>query len=292
MIFRLNKRLCIISLIILLALTLTFSGLSLVSSIQTDGEITPKEITLPVLMYHHILNDSSKINDYVITTWQFEDDLRYIQQKGYNTISIAELIAFIEGEGDLPENPILITFDDGFESFYSYAFPLLKKYNAKAVVSIIGKHTDIFSNPEEPHGINYSHLSWDEIKELSQSGLVEIGNHTYDLHGEKSTARFGVKKKQSENEEQYKNVLLEDIGGLNEKIIETTGSNPLVFAYPFGVMTDKSKEVLEELEFKVALTCEEKVNTVKIGSNYPCYLKRFNRSGKYQTYKYFKKMGL
>ena len=79
-----------------------------------------EQLRLPVAMYHHMLTSASRLGDYVISPDQFEADLQYIQKCGYTTVSAAELIDWAENGADLPEKPILITFDDGFESVYQY----------------------------------------------------------------------------------------------------------------------------------------------------------------------------
>ena len=114
-----------------------------------------------------------------------------------------------ENKKELPKNPILLTFDDGAYNNYLYAFPLAKKYNAKFVFSPIGKEADRYEkNKDENPG--YSHANWEKIIEMSKSGLVEIQNHTYNMHGSKKP-RIGCTKAQNENDEKYKEVLTEDL---------------------------------------------------------------------------------
>lgn len=261
-------------------------------SLATDVTVNSEkeQIKLPVAMYHHMLNSPSRLGDYVISPAQFEDDLKYIQKMGYTTITSAELLDFLENDTELPEKPIMITFDDGYESVHEYAYPLLQKYNMKAVISIIGKHTDIFSNQDEPRHVNYSHASWDQLREMQQSGVFEIQNHSYDMHQTKEHPRYGISMKKGESEEAYQAALIKDIGGLNDKIIEEIGVTPTVFAYPFGAISKQSRSILEALGFKVILTCEEKVNTINTDSELPIRLKRFNRANSYSTYDYYSKL--
>ena len=103
---------------------------------KTDGSVS-----LPVLMYHHILESSSRLGDYVISPQQFEADLQFLSVHGYQTVTVLDILRLVQTGGPLPEKPVLITFDDGYESTYAYAFPLLKKYGMTAVVSIIGSYT-------------------------------------------------------------------------------------------------------------------------------------------------------
>ena len=107
----------------------------------------------------------------------------------------------------LPEKPIIITFDDGYYNNLGYAVPLLKKYNMKGVISIVGKYTDAFSETDEAN-LNYGNLRWKDINELISDGTIEFQNHTYNLHT--IGTRRGAMKKSSESLESYKNVLSND----------------------------------------------------------------------------------
>ena len=82
------------------------------------------KVELPILMYHHLSENNSKLNKYTISPSEFKSDLEFIQKNGYTTISINDLINFTNGQ-NLPEKPIMITFDDGYQSVYKYAYPML-----------------------------------------------------------------------------------------------------------------------------------------------------------------------
>ncbi|MBR6521240.1 MAG: polysaccharide deacetylase family protein, partial [Oscillospiraceae bacterium] len=104
-----------------------------------------QSVQLPILMYHHISTDPSRLGDYVVSPETFENDLKYLSRLGYTSISLAELIAYVDGRGSLPEKPIMITFDDGQRSFAEYALPLLEKYDMCAVAAIVGKYADDYT---------------------------------------------------------------------------------------------------------------------------------------------------
>ena len=237
----------------------------------TDG------VELPILMYHGITED--KVSKYVISKKMFEEDLKYISQKGYNTVTADEVIAYVKGEGELPEKPVMLTFDDGYYNNYCYAYPLLKEYNTKAVISIIGKYTDMYTELEEENPA-YSHITWTEVTEMMESGLVEFQNHSYDLHS-LDKGRRGAGKKKNEAESEYQKMLKADVGLLQDKMQENTGYTPTTFAYPFGSISEASYSVLDELGFLASFACEEKVNIIKQGDlNCLKCMNRFLRSDK------------
>ncbi len=173
----------------------------------------------------------------------------------------------------------MLTFDDGYYNNYCYAYPLLEEYNMKAVISIIGKYTDMYSEIDENNPA-YSHITWEQAREMVESGLVEIQNHSYDSHTT-DKGRNGTKKMKGESEAAYAGYMQSDIGRLQDEIEQNLGYRPLVFAYPFGSVSEASYDILEGMGFKMTLSCEEKVNRLTVG-NAECLfmMDRFLRSDK------------
>ena len=87
----------------------------------------------------------------------------------------------------------MLTFDDGYYNNYYYALPLLEKYNCKAVISPIASVSEKFTETKDI-SVTYGHITFDDIKEMSDSGYVEIQNHSYDMHSLKSRKRGRVTK--------------------------------------------------------------------------------------------------
>lgn len=256
-----------------------------VDSAQSDSSASTP---LPVIMYHQITADSNGADKYIVTCEQLESDFKYISENGYTAITAEELYTCVTEGTPLPQKPIMITFDDGCERFLNYAVPLLEKYNLKAVMSVVGNFADRFTTVED-HNLRYSCLNWDEIKQLSESGIVEIANHTYDMHNN-SGGRKGASKKSGESDESYKAALTADVGKMQELTFKYTGKYPVTFTFPYGAMSKNSRSIISEMGFGVILTCEERVN--KITSDPQCLLGigRYNRSGKYSTEKFFNKI--
>ena len=96
----------------------------------------PDIVEVPVLMYHHISDDVT--SSAVVTAETFERHMAALLDEGYSPVSLRELSDFVHGDGELPEKPVVITFDDGYMSNYELAFPILKKYGSKASVFVIG----------------------------------------------------------------------------------------------------------------------------------------------------------
>ena len=270
--------------ILLFLFVLTFVFVLLFSFVFANSE---EYIKVPIIMYHSILKDPARSNKYTITPAVLEEDLKYIKANGYETITISDLISYVYADKPLPPKPIILTFDDGHYNNYGYLYPLLEKYDMKAVISIVGSYTDKFSETNEAN-LNYSYLRWKDINELISSGRVEFQNHTYNLH-DNTHGRIGAKKKKGESDDEYKKILEEDINKLQNEFKENTGYLPTCFTYPFGGISNSSLDIIKELGFKASLSCEEGINKITKNPNSLYLLKRYNRPSYVSTYNIFKK---
>ena len=222
-------------------------------------------VDIPILMYHSISKDASGENEYTISQSRFEGDLKWLRDNGYTTIFPSQLAAYVKEGAMLPSKPVIISFDDGFANNYLYAYPLLQKYNMKAVIALIGIESDlssgdIYRNPE------YSNLTWGEVALLSQSGLIEFASHTYDLHSI-SGGRKGADKKPGESAADYRQVLTSDLVKNQELIESAAGRPPLTFAWPFGAYPpDRSGDpILKDVGFDITFTSYQHTSTVNRG---------------------------
>lgn len=244
-------------------------------------------IAVPIVMYHSILK--SKSGDYTIHPETFENDLKYILSKGYTTITMTDLINYVYNDSPLPENPIIITFDDGYYNNLSYAVPLLHKYNMKAVVSIVGQYTDSFSKSNEANA-NYGYLRWKDINDLITDGCIEFQNHTYNLHSIKN-GRKGCKKLSSESLASYTSILKTDISKLQDEFnTNCNGYIPNTFTYPYGAVSKESNSIIKDMGFKASLSCSSGINYITKDKNCLYLLKRFNRVNHISTQKFFSKL--
>lgn len=242
--------------------------------------------TVVILMYHSLLKDPARHGKYVVSPDLFESDLKYLKELGYSFVGIQELIDFVYSGAPLPKRSVVITFDDGYYNNYLYAYPLLEKYDAKMVISVIGKYTDLYDG-EKPNAY-YSHVTWDMINEMLASGRVEIGNHTYSMHT--NGERRGSKKIKGETDEHYSKILTEDIGKLQAEMFEHTGTYPSVYTYPFGAISNASFGIIADMGFLASLSCAEKPSTVTRGKpeSLRC-LGRFLRPTKISSADFFEK---
>lgn len=286
MIIKIKKKYYVIAALSVVLLLISFASVKAVTVSSAQ-----KGTKLPIVMYHQLTKSESRAGKYVLTLEQFEKDLKFLKNKGYETVTVNQLLDFSEGKGNLPEKAVLLTFDDGCETLYYYALPLLEKYGFTAVGFAVGALADSYTELDD-HNLNYSYLNWSEIKEMCDGGIVDIQSHSYDLH--KNTAnRSGAKKKKGETLEQYSEFLSGDVSKMKEKMLTYTGRAPVAFAYPFGSYSTESENILKKCGIEIVLTCEERVNIIKKAEPECLFrLGRYNRPNGISSESFFEKMGI
>lgn len=205
----------------------------------------PVREPMPVLMYHHMVPEGQDCNVMTITPGKFRADLDIILAKGYTPVLPGELAA----GAPLPEKPILITFDDGYRSNYDLVYPILREYGVKACISIIVLMPDLPTD---------NFCTWEQLREMTDSGLVEVGSHSYRLHnlGEdkgnyEKDGTNGVERRPGESDGDFQARVLDDIQKSHDRIAAELGS-VTCFAYPFGC-TDPDAKALVDALFPVSL---------------------------------------
>lgn len=190
------------------------------------------QIRVPILLYHYVgenPNPSDTARDYLsVTPQKFDEELQYLSQNGYQTISLDTLAAALENGGTLPPKPIILTFDDGYIDFYLNAFPIISKYNFSGTVFIItGKvGQDMF-------------LNWNQIEEMARSGRVIFNSHGI-YHGNLGGLGGGN---------------LDNEVTASKKEIESHTGYPVNFlAYPYGSFSGNVISSLQKAGYVGAVT--------------------------------------
>lgn len=183
-----------------------------------------------VLCYHHIVPDEEAAgtkSEATISVSEFEEQMRYLYDHGYYTASLTDIENFLYFNKQLPERTVLITFDDGYESNYTYAYPILRKYGLHAVIFLIGGAIETPSSGTA----SIPKLSLDEIKEMSESGFIEFGSHTFNAH-------YLLDKKSAFVEMSLDEITkdFEDMKGFFDK---AGAPKVLSIAYPYGQYDEK-----------------------------------------------------
>ena len=264
------KNMAVLSLalcVVLLLLSVIFSVTPIVTASNGGG------VRVPIVMYHQISENRSIWGNYVIPTSVLEEDFKYIKEQNITPVSFKDLELYVEGKKDLPQNPIVITFDDGERSFLTKVVPLLEKYEYPANVNIVGSLVDLYTENGDTDD-RYAYLNNEDVKVLSEHPLVELGCHTYNMHS--LSGRRGMGSLYGESESEYINSLNKDFNRFNEQIYNLTGKSLNILAYPYGIKNKTVESLAKENGYSVTLTCGENVNVLNVGDNL-YNLGRFNR---------------
>ena len=239
------------------------------TDVLSPAALSPDEISaqVPILMYHHLSEDVT--NSEMVSPEQFEAQIRALSEAGYTGVSFDELQAYVLRGAPLPEKPVVITFDDGYESNYTLAYPILQKYGMKATIFAIGvsfgkdhyKDTDYAITP---------HFGAAEAAEMAASGLISIQSHTYDMHQwppyeSGSAVRENILPLPGEGEEAYVQALTEDFTRSRALLEDAAGQPVDVLAYPAGQYSTLAQVTLHSLGVHVTLSTNPGVNTVVRG---------------------------
>lgn len=185
---------------------------------------------VPTLMYHHIQqSDIARAKGYSglnVTPETFQKQLAYLKNQGYNSIDVAQLIAFFEKGINLPKKSILLTFDDGYDDFATYAAPLLIQYGFKASMFL---PTGLMENP--------GYLKWNTVRDLSRQGFY-FGNHTW------SHRNMGASLAVDQKEITTADTQLND---------HELNANK-VFVYPYGTISSQAINFLRDFGYTLAFT--------------------------------------
>lgn len=190
---------------------------------------------VPILMYHYLSEPPPGADairrDLSVSPANFEAQLAYLRQAGYETISLADLAYALSQDASLPEKPIILTFDDGHRDNYENAFPLLRKYGYTATFFVFTQVIDTY---------NVDFLTWEMVTEMHQAGM-EFGSHSY-RHLDMSNRDVDF--------------LVYEILGSKEAIEERIGEPVRFFAYPSGAYDGLTIKVLESANFWGAVTTQ------------------------------------
>ena len=221
-----------------------------------------------ILMYHAFTENEAETSSVCTLASEFERQLSALRDAGYTSVGYADLIEFVNGKGKLPEKPLLISIDDGYQNNLDLAAPLLEKYGFCANIAVIGvsighttyKDTDI---PIMPH------FSLEDARPWIKRGVLTVTTHSYDMHQiaavDGNDCRRGVLQMPGEAEPDYIAALTQDYTHAQEQLAGLPGKVLPVFTYPFGAYSELSEHVLQEQGVQVTVTIADGANRLVKG---------------------------
>jgi biofilm PGA synthesis lipoprotein PgaB len=230
-----------------------------------------------VLSFHDIVPTTAAISEIDdVTVDNLVNYFSWLRESGYRVVSVQDILNAQNGRQSLPDKAILLTFDDGYKSFYTHVFPLLKAFQYPATLAIVGSWLETPDNKSVLYGdkkVARSHfLSLAELKELSQSPLIEIASHTYDLHHgiignaegnlmpALTTLAFDAQTKNYESTLAYQARVKNDLIKNNRWLKARLGKSPRVVVWPYGRYNTISEGFANDLGMAVKFTLDDGEN--------------------------------
>jgi peptidoglycan/xylan/chitin deacetylase (PgdA/CDA1 family) len=218
---------------------------------------------IPVLTYHHLLkNEENKRFRNTSTTTSdvaFSNQMTYLKQTGYDTISMYQLEAYLNNQINLPGKVVVLTFDDGLKSVYRYAYPVLKDYGFRATAFIISSRIKRHPQKWNPDSLQFMSIS--ELKEIQD--VFDVQSHTHFLHRTDGNRQPILLSRSLHN--------IEFDFEHSRRALEQFNPHVLYLSYPFGGYNQKAIQAAKDAGLHLAVTTVQ--GKVKPGDN-PYTLKR------------------
>lgn len=190
---------------------------------------------VPILMYHSVAtapNDATRALS--VTPEAFAEHMTMIGDLGFTPVDAAELAARWRSGGPLPERPVLITFDDGYEGVHRHALPVLARHGFAATLFV---STGWIKGAYDTGGGLDTMLDWPQVRELAGRG-VEIGGHSH-THPQLDQLDDAT--------------LRSELALCKEIVADELGTAPASFAYPYGYSSRRVRQAVREAGFAQAL---------------------------------------
>lgn len=204
-------------------------------------------IIIPVLMYHNIAEEYAEATAGAnITPKRFEEHMLGILDRGYTPIFVADYYNSVKYGTKLPENPIIVTFDDGYLSNYEVAYPILKRLNIPATIFVVT--STVGAKPGDTR-VSYPHFTWEQAREMQQSGIIDIQSHSH-THCDMTS----LSPARLQEELRLSRYLIE----------QNLNKNCYVFSYPFGRYNQTTSNIAKYAGYRMQIL----VNYAESGEDY------------------------
>ena len=223
---------------------------------------------VPVLMWHNLAEESS--GDMTISVDTFRAQIEALHEAGFKTVSLQQLYDYVHFGMELPEKPIVLTFDDGYLSNYEYAYPILQEYGMQATIFAIGVSVGKDTYKDTDHAMT-PHFGADEAREMVDSGLISVQSHTFDMHqwppfeDGNAQVRETLLPFDGEADADYEAAVEADFAESRELLESITGQPVNALAFPEGAYVTLTQDALRSAGAELTFTTVRAVNTVVKG---------------------------
>ncbi len=210
-----------------------------------------QEVAVPVLCYHDIHDDGTDLS---VSPQNLKAHFEYLRQMHYTPISLQQYKAALQGKAQLPPNPILLSFDDGYQSFYTVVYPLLQEYEYPAMFAVI---TSWINDP------GHLAVTSQELQEMDESPLVTMASHTFQLHdvqlvdvsGKKQPITAGyapLVNGKYQSKALYRQKVAQDMESSQNQLHEILGHKVDAIVWPYGAYTEENIDLAFEHGYKIS----------------------------------------
>lgn len=202
-----------------------------------------------LVLCYHSFPERYNGDPMAISAGNLATQLSWLRDQGYTALRMDDVLQAKAGKRKLPPKSFLLTVDDGYEDFYTNGFPVLKLYKVPAVFAVVGKWIEAgvpLGNEADPHFKKQRFVKWAQLREMVQSGLVEVASHSYDLHHgvlanpQGNTQPAAVTLKYFESGAKYETVaqlrarVRADLEKNSALIAKHLGKRPRIMVWPYG----------------------------------------------------------
>ncbi len=231
------------------------------------------------LSYHEVRDDVRDYPDpYAVDSAALVRQFAWLRGNGYTPVSLDQIIAARGGGKALPAKAVLLTFDDAYLSFYTRVYPLLLAFNYPAVLAVVGawiddRHDSVLTYGEKGTVVAAQFPTWPQLREMADSGLVELASHSYDLHRgvpanpqgnlqPAATARiYDAASGDYEDDTRWHERVSADLAHSAMVLERETGRRPRVVVWPYGSCNNELLRMAGEWGMTIALTLDDGANT-------------------------------
>jgi poly-beta-1,6-N-acetyl-D-glucosamine N-deacetylase len=227
-----------------------------------------------VLCYHDVVDDIyARPDAYSVELTQLVAQFSWMRENGYVPVSLNDVLAAREGKKTLPDKPVLLTFDDGYASFYEKVYPLLREFNYPAVLALVGEWMEVAQDGKVAYDGDMlprkTFLSWEQVRKMTRSGLVEVASHSYALHQgilgnpqgntqpATTTHLYDSQAQRYESDEAYASRLRSDLTRNSALIEKQVGVRPRIMVWPYGRYNKVAAQIAESLGMPLSMTLED-----------------------------------
>ncbi len=226
-----------------------------------------KRVYLPVLMYHHF--DTEISSDTVVSGEKFREQIAALKEAGYTSVTLAQMLDFVENAVPLPEKPVLVTMDDGYTSNLEIAAPILEESGMCATVFVIGINEGeaLYAHSGQP--LLPARFSYEDAAPWVKKGVLDLQSHSMDMHQLASygySGRDGMLPLQDESNEAYRRAIKEDAYLFRQRRKGRVSTELTALAYPFGYYSQETDDLLAEEGILFTFTTEAHCNRLYTGN--------------------------